>query len=382
MIPTETALHAPHDTWPSERGAFPRRPEAAAGLAHLPAPIEPGQPLTVLAPMQDVTDLDFMRIVARRGAPDFFVTEYFRVHSHSTPEPHILRSVLENDTGRPVFAQILGENTEDIGRTLRELLRMPWAGIDLNMGCPAPKIYRKHVGGGLLRDTGRIDELLGFLRASVPGLFTVKTRIGFEDTSCFGRILELLARHRVDLLTLHARTVREMYRSGVHYEFHRAAAALLPCPVIANGNVTSAAKAVEVLQATGADGLMVGRSAIRNPWIFAQIRDRIAGRSPKIVTLGEVAGYIRELRERTARPDMPERAHVNRLKKFMNFVGLSVDPHGAFLHDARRVDSYETLDAVLHRHLESRADEPFSDEPYPGLIARPSREACEAEACG
>jgi len=76
----------------------------------LPAPIIPGQPLTALAPMQDVTDLAFMRVIAHYGAPDYYVTEFLRVHAQSHPEKHILRSIDENTTGRPVFAQLIGEN--------------------------------------------------------------------------------------------------------------------------------------------------------------------------------------------------------------------------------------------------------------------------------
>ncbi|HEX2881530.1 MAG TPA: tRNA-dihydrouridine synthase family protein, partial [Polyangiaceae bacterium] len=145
----------------------------------LPAGIIPGQPVTALAPMQDITDLPFMRLVAEYGAPDYFFTEYFRVHSVSKPEQHILRSIVENRTGRPVFAQLMGQDPEQLARTARELHAYPIAGIDLNMGCPAPLIYKGNVGGGLLRDPGRIDQIIGALRDAVPGLFTVKMRIGF-----------------------------------------------------------------------------------------------------------------------------------------------------------------------------------------------------------
>ena len=149
-----------------------------------------GQPLTALAPMQDVTDLPFMRVAAHYGAPDYFFTEFFRVHSQSRPEKHILRSIVENKTGRPVFAQLIGEHVPDMVRTVKELLKYPIAGIDLNLGCPAPKIYKKNVGGGLLRDPAKIDELLGALRAAVPGLFTVKMRIGFDSTENYERVLK------------------------------------------------------------------------------------------------------------------------------------------------------------------------------------------------
>ena len=101
-------------------------------LAALPEPIVPGQPRTALAPMQDVTDLAFMGVIAAFGAPDYFFTEFLRVHSQSRPERHIVRSIDENATGRPVFAQPIGEDIFHLERTVRDLLRHPIAGIDLN----------------------------------------------------------------------------------------------------------------------------------------------------------------------------------------------------------------------------------------------------------
>jgi len=200
----------------------------------LPAPIAAGQPLTALAPMQDVTDLAFMGVIAHYGAPDYYVTEFFRVHAQSKPEKHILRSIDENATGRPVFAQLIGEDLGYLTRTIEELLRHPVAGIDLNLGCPAPKVYKKNVGGGLLREPGKIAKILAALRAAVPGLFTVKMRIGFEDTRHYDQILDLINEHRVDLLSVHGRTVKEMYRSEVHYDAIAHAASRVRCPLLAS----------------------------------------------------------------------------------------------------------------------------------------------------
>jgi tRNA-dihydrouridine synthase len=358
--------------------------------ALLPTPQVPGQPLTALAPMQDVTDLAFMGLIALHGPPDYYVTEFFRVHSQSRPEAHILRSIDENRSGRPVFAQLIGEDIPHLERTVDLLLRHPVAGIDLNLGCPAPKVYKKNVGGGLLRDPARVDSILAALRARVPGLFTVKMRIGFEDTRHYREILDSVARHRVDLLVVHGRTVREMYRSAVHYDEIAHAVGAVPCPVIANGNVTSAAAAARILAETGAAGLMCGRHAIRNPWLFRQIREHLAGRPVFAPTLRDVHGYVHALYRATApaflqKPlgDAPavERAHVARMKKFLNFVGQSVDPAGAFLHDMRRAMTETELFSVCERHLLARADEPFAAEPYPGVVARPNCETPDADGC-
>ena len=347
----------------------------------LPAGQMPGAPLTALAPMQDVTDLAFMRVVAHYGAPDYFFTEFFRVHAQSRPEKHILRSIDENATGRPVFAQLIGEDTGHLVRTVAELLRHNVAGIDLNLGCPAPKVYKKNVGGGLLRDPGRVGEILAALRAAVPGLFTVKMRIGFDDTSHFDRLLALVAEHRVDLLTVHGRTVKEMYRGGVHYDFIARAAARVPCPVLANGNILSSGRAVAVLAQTGAAGVMIGRHAIRNPWIFRQCRERFSGLVPQHVTLGDVREYVARLYRETRDPACPESAHVNKMKKYLNFVGQSVDPQGAFLHDMRRVGTEAELFAVCDRHLLAEPGREFPPEPHPGVVARPNCESPTADGC-
>ena len=362
----------------------------------LPSAIAPGQPLTALAPMQDVTDLPFMRVIAHYGAPDYFFTEFFRVHAQSRPEKHILRSITENQTGRPVFAQLIGEHVADMVRTVKELLQYPIAGIDLNMGCPAPKIYKKNVGGGLLRDPAKVDELIGHLRDAVPGLFTVTMRIGFDSTENYGRILALINKHGVNLLSVHGRTVKEMYRSEVHYDYIGIAARTVQCPVLANGNVTSAAKAATVLTETGAAGVMVGRHAIRNPWVFRQIRENFGGpvsrRSangaqgestdgqatvpPQIFqpTLADVREYIDRLYRETHQPGLPEKVHVAKMKKYLNFVGQGVDADSLFLQEMRRAMTEAELFAVCDRHLLAEPGRPFAAEPYPGVIARPNCE--------
>jgi tRNA-dihydrouridine synthase B len=355
------------------------RPSSSAPL---PAGQAPGQPLTALAPMQDVTDLAFMGVIAHYGAPDYFFTEFFRVHAQSRPEKHILRSIDENTTGRPVFAQLIGEDLGHLARTAEELLRHNVAGIDLNLGCPAPKVYKKNVGGGLLREPAKVGEILALLRSIVPGLFTVKMRIGFEDTSNFDRLLDLVNDHRVDLLSVHGRTVKEMYRSEVHYDFIAHAVSRVRCPVLANGNVTSAARATRVIDETRAAGVMIGRHAIRNPWIFRQCREAFAGAPVTRISLADVRDYIGRLYRATQSPEIAERYHVNKMKKYLNFVGQSVDPNGAFLHEMRRAESEAELFVVCDRHLLATPDREFSPEPYAGVIARPNCETPSAAVDG
>ena len=344
--------------------------------APLPAPLCPGLALTALAPMQDVTDLRFMGVVAHYGSPDYLFTEYFRVHAGSPGlDKRTLRSITENATQRPIFAQMIGESIPDLIRTAQMLSDYPVAGIDLNLGCPAPRIYRKNVGGGLLREPEQVNRILGELRANITGLLTVKMRIGFEDTSHFDRLLELINRHHIDLLSLHGRTVKEGYHSAVHYDRIAEAVQRVHCPVLANGNVSSAYSAAAVLNATGAAGVMIGRAAIRNPWIFGQIRQYLSGQPVATITLAEVREYIDRLHQATTTPTVPERARVNQLKMYLNYIGQSVDCAGGFLRDMRLSRTEAELFQVCDRYLLGHPDSEFALEPYPGLLARPKSEA-------
>ncbi|XHR28584.1 MAG: tRNA dihydrouridine synthase [Chthoniobacteraceae bacterium] len=319
------------------------------------------RPLLVLAPMQDITDLPFWRVMQCYGGADLYYTEYFRVHRDSRPERHILRSIDENPTGQPVIAQMIGEHIPSLIRTAKALQKHPIFGIDLNLGCPAPVVCRKHAGGGLLKFPERIDAILRALRPEISIPFTVKTRIGTSDPAEFDRLLEIFAAHEIDAFTVHGRTVKELYRTAVHLDRIRQAVERLRAPVFANGNVLSVALARETLDATGAAGLMMGRGAIRNPWIFQQIRDAEAGRPVFQPTLRDLRAYIAHLYAETRVPHLDEPANVAKLKKYMNFIGQGIGENDQFLHEIRRAALEKDFFAICDRHLDN--EEPFPAEP-------------------
>ena len=316
-------------------------------------------PVLTLAPMQDVTTLQFMRVLDRYGGPDVYWTEYFRVHGDSRPEKWILDSITKNPTGKPVVAQLIGNDIPALVRTAKLLQQHPVAAIDLNLGCPAPIVYRKCAGGGLLREPERIDAILGALRDAVTIPFTVKTRTGFSSPAEFDTLLPIFAKHPIDLLTVHARTVAQMYRPGVRYDLIAQAARELSCPVLLNGNVFSAAQAQQLLAETGVCGLMIGRGAIRNPWLFEQIRAQLRGEKIKFPTGRDLLNYIHELWDNEITPGVRESAQVQRMKKFTNFIGEGIGEK--FLHDIRRVETTADFWRVCETFIDH--DEPMTLEP-------------------
>jgi tRNA-dihydrouridine synthase len=316
-------------------------------------------PLLALAPMQEVTDGAFWTLVHRYGGADVYWTEYFRVHADSTPERRIVDAIRRNTTGRPVVAQLIGNDVPALVRTARALQQLPVAAIDLNLGCPAPIVYRKCAGGGLLRERERVDAILGALRDAVHVAFTVKTRLGFASADEFDTLLPIFARHALDALTVHARTVAQLYRLPVEYDRIRQAADAMPCPVIANGHVHSATQAQAVLAHTKARGLMIGRAAIRSPWLFTQIRQQLRGEPVTMPTGRDVWAYVRALWDSQAGVGRPEKSQCERMKKFLNYLGEGVP--APFLHQIRRAQTAAEFDGICAAFLDH--DEPMALAP-------------------
>jgi len=313
--------------------------------------------------MQEITDLDFMRVLHRYGDPDLYFTEYFRVHAHSRPDREILRSIVENPTGKPVIAQMIGQDIDRLVATAEELQRYPVAGIDLNLGCPAPCVCSKNSGGGLLRDPAKVDAILKALRASVSVAFTVKTRIGYESPNEFERLLDIFSRHKIDALSVHGRTVAERYNTAIHYDKIRLAVERLPCPVFANGNIVSLRTALHTLRETGAAGLMIGRGAIRHPWIFAILRQYFeTGNTPTPHGSSDVRRYIEMLYHETRSTEATTFQHITRIKRYLNFIVPGLSEEERFLHEIRRareeVEFFEICDRHLARDIEVPAEPP------------------------
>lgn len=323
-------------------------------------PVQP--PRLHLAPMQDVSVLPLWRCLERRGGPDVYVTEYFRVHPNSSPERPILRSLVEFDTAKPLVAQMIGNDPGSLVRTARYLEdHTPCAGIDLNLGCPSPTVCGKSAGGALLRQPELVGRLVEALRPAVRGTLTLKTRIGYDRPEEFEGLLALFATLPLDGLAVHGRTVAERYASDVHLEAIAAAAARLPFPVVANGSIVSADAALAMARATGAAGLMLGRGAIRDPWIFASTRAAFVGTAAPRPSLRDLRDYLLDLTEEV-RSDgrFPREIDlVNRLKKFTNYIASGLSG-GRLAEELRRAVDLAGFRRICDAHLDR-------DESFPAV---------------
>lgn len=316
-----------------------------------------------LAPMQEVTDCAFVRTLARLGClPDFLVLPYFRSRRDERPLPApFLRTMAESAAGIPVRTQLLGSDPAALARDARALLEYPVAGVDLNAGCPSPRVCRKGAGAALLLDLRRFEAALSALRAAIPeGMFSVKCRIGWREKDEWEDILPVLKRVGPDLVTVHARTREGMYRSSVNREAVARAVGELACPVYANGDIADRGTACAWMQAASPAGLMIGRGAVRNPWIFRVLR---GGKPPAYRDLLEYALVLME--ETARRQGAGESGHCARMKKYLAY--LADDLPADFGFRMRRAASRRELIQTLEDHLSS--DAPFPELPPPASLA-------------
>lgn len=323
--------------------------------------------ILALAPMQDVTDLAMLNTLKRLGSlPDYFITEYFRVSPHLRRlDPFILRSIEENPTGVPIWGQLVGSDRETLVINAQRLLKTSAAGVDLNIGCPAPLVCRKQAGAGMLRLLPQLRDTLSALRDAIPeGQFSVKCRIGWDAPDEWEELLPLLAENPPDRLAIHARTASEKYRSPVHLDAVAQAVKALPCPVIANGNMVDIETIDIWVQTVKPAGLMIGRGAIRNPWLFLQTRAYLAKLPIPQFTQRDLLHYIHCLYEESLLLMNPyvEAAHIHRLKKFLVYIAQGLNEE--FNYSVRRVDTAQGFLSLCSEHLDN--DKPLEPRPPQG----------------
>lgn len=224
----------------------------------------------LLAPMAGVTDKVYREICTRFGA-DGTVTEMVSAKGYLlTPrEREEVVQLRETSPGERCALQIFGSDADFMGRAAERLCEDRFFALDVNMGCPAPKIVSGGDGSAMLRDLPNAERVLRAVvrNASLP--VTVKMRMGWDEASVnyldAGKMAQDCGAAAV---TLHARTRSEMYSGRAHWEAIAELSARLSIPVIGNGDVESAQDAQEMLRQTGCYAVMVGRGAMGNPWIF------------------------------------------------------------------------------------------------------------------
>ena len=392
--------------------------------ARVPAEVRIGpvvvRPATVLAPMAGVTDTVFRRFIRhaslfsrdqgseirdqdsesrsvetditnQRSGCGLLMTEFTSADGLSRMRESKRRRYLTfYDDEHPIGAQLFGSNPETLAEAARIVEDTGFDTVDLNLGCPAKRVVGCNGGSGLLRDLPKIGEIFRTVRRAVTIPFTVKFRLGWNDTQIVCVDLARMAESEgLNAVALHARTREQAYTGQARWEWIAAVKQAVNVPVIGNGDIRTPEDAAAMISQTGCDAVMIGRAAPANPWIFRQIAQYTATGAYEQPTVLDRYRMIRAyfqmlLDEQEACKDLPRDARIGetggKMKQFASWFTHGV-PGGAKLrasiYQAKTGPAVlEQVDAFFSAQLSGGAESDATED-LPPLDFSSAAMACD-----
>ena len=240
------------------------------------------KPFFVLAPMDDVTDTVFRQVIADCTAPDLFFTEFVNADGLQSPgRAKLLKKLQFSPKEQPIIAQIWGKNPENYYKTTKELKAMGFSGVDINMGCPVKNIVQNGVCSALIGNRGLAGEIIEAVTEAAGEDFpvSVKTRVGFTTVDMSW--IEFLLNYKLNMLTIHGRTVKELSKVPAHWDvigqIRELRDSLSPAYrsgrpttlIVGNGDVMTRKQGETLAKQYNLDGIMIGRGVFSDPFAFA-----------------------------------------------------------------------------------------------------------------
>lgn len=254
-------------------------------------PVELASPL-VVSPMAGMTDTAFRRLVKRHGGCGLVVSEMVSSEGLVRGIDRTLEYAEYTEEERPVSIQIFGGDPDRMAEAARVVEGMGADVVDINMGCPVPKIAKHHAGCSLMKEPAHAAAIVAAMTKAVKIPVTVKMRKGWDDTQAnAGDVAERVEQAGAAAITVHGRTAKQSYTGTADWDFVAGVARRVRIPVFGSGDCVEPQQIVDRLT-QGVSGVFVGRGVLRNPWILAQAADLLAGRAPRIVTPEERAQFL------------------------------------------------------------------------------------------
>lgn len=313
-------------------------------------------PRLILAPMSGVTNTSFRRLIKQEnpGAVGLLVTEFISIEALVRKVPRSLQMANFSEEERPISIQIFGHDGDTMSEAAQLMQDRGADIIDINCGCPAPKVVRRGGGCELMRQPAHLAKVLAAVRKRIQVPLTLKIRAGWDSTTRNAlEVAKMAEGEGIQMLAIHGRTKQEMYRGVADWELIQEVAKSLSIPVVGSGDVVDWPSAEQRFKA-GVSGLMIGRAALANPWVFSEIVAAARGEQ-----------YSRPSDERTAEileryidllfEEMPEKGVIGRLKQLASQVTRRVRGSKQVRLALCRSSSVAEFREVLHRWQEDLA---------------------------
>ena len=315
-------------------------------------------PEVVQSPMANCTDLPF-RLIARSQGMRFAFLEMISAEALLRNNAETLGMMETAPEDQPVGAQLVGCDPGAMGEAAARIEELGFALIDLNLGCPVPKVVGKGGGSQLLKEPGTARHIFTAVVQSIKRIpVTVKMRLGYSDPSGeeavqIARIAEACG---VDALAIHGRTREQGYTGNANYEAIGRVKAAVSIPVFGNGDVVDGSSALRLKQISGCDGIMLGRGALGNPWIYRQIESALAGEPPPpspdvLARKAIVLRHIALVCERQGQP-------VGPLRRIISWYFKDTPGVKSFRDTINRAQTVEEMRAVLDAFIPDEAPHP------------------------
>lgn len=231
------------------------------------------RPATVLAPMAGVTDTLFRRVIRGLGGCGLLMTEFTSSEGITRSAGKVHRYLYFQDDEHPIAAQLFGASPRVMADAARMVEDLGYDAVDINLGCPAKKVV-KCGGSGLLRELPLLEDIFRHVRAAVKIPLTIKLRAGWDENSIVAKdVVKMAEQVGIEAAAIHPRTRLQGFAGKADWNLIAEVKQAVKIPVIGNGDIQCPEDAARMVRETGCDGVMIGRAAATNPWIFAQMKE-------------------------------------------------------------------------------------------------------------